>query len=298
MGMNLSTDDLTVAWTTPVVGLLLGVVVTVLAAYVPARRAGKVSPMAALRDAGTPADGKAGVVGPSIGLVLTGAGGCGLYLAPRRRQGERRLDVAGRGRGPDPHRLRRHRPAARRRAWCGCSARWSCGSSARSAGWPSATRCATRAVRAPRGAALMIGLALVACLSVVGSSMVASATERARQVGRRGLHRPVRHRPADHAAGRGGRWSSRRASTTSPSTSGLEAKLTTPDGKTRGRRRHRRRPDVRQGPAPREVVGGQAGGRLRQGRDVGRRRTTPRTHGVKVGDEDRPSPSRTARRPS
>lgn len=53
-GMNLSTDDLTVAWTTPVVGLVLGIVVTVLAAYLPARRAGKVSPMAALRDAGAP----------------------------------------------------------------------------------------------------------------------------------------------------------------------------------------------------------------------------------------------------
>lgn len=40
-GMNLSTDDLTVAWTTPAVGLLLGIVVTVLAAYVPARRAAR-----------------------------------------------------------------------------------------------------------------------------------------------------------------------------------------------------------------------------------------------------------------
>ncbi|CAM5275571.1 Putative ABC transport system permease protein OS=Streptomyces griseomycini OX=66895 GN=FHS37_004137 PE=3 SV=1 [Streptomyces griseomycini] len=48
MGMELSTDDLTVAWTTPVVGLVLGVVVTVLAAYLPARRAGRISPMDAL----------------------------------------------------------------------------------------------------------------------------------------------------------------------------------------------------------------------------------------------------------
>lgn len=62
IGMELSTGDLTVKWTTPAVGLLLGIVVTVLAAYIPARRAGKVSPMAALRDAGTPADGKAGRV--------------------------------------------------------------------------------------------------------------------------------------------------------------------------------------------------------------------------------------------
>ncbi|WP_181808138.1 ABC transporter permease, partial [Streptomyces shenzhenensis] len=35
MGMHLSTSDLTVAWTTPVLGLVLGVVVTVLAAYLP-----------------------------------------------------------------------------------------------------------------------------------------------------------------------------------------------------------------------------------------------------------------------
>ncbi|MYV70016.1 FtsX-like permease family protein, partial [Streptomyces sp. SID2131] len=47
VGMELSTGDLTVKWTTPVVGVVLGVVVTVLAAYVPARRAGKISPMAA-----------------------------------------------------------------------------------------------------------------------------------------------------------------------------------------------------------------------------------------------------------
>ncbi|WP_306329010.1 ABC transporter permease, partial [Streptomyces venezuelae] len=71
IGMELSTGDLTVKWTTPAVGLLLGIVVTVLAAYIPARRAGKISPMAALRDAGTPADGKAGRVRGGIGLALT-----------------------------------------------------------------------------------------------------------------------------------------------------------------------------------------------------------------------------------
>lgn len=64
VGMELSTDDLTVAWTTPVVGLALGIIVTVVAAYFPARRAGKISPMAALRDAGTPADGRAAGSGP------------------------------------------------------------------------------------------------------------------------------------------------------------------------------------------------------------------------------------------
>ncbi|KUN06648.1 hypothetical protein AQI95_12275 [Streptomyces yokosukanensis] len=176
LGMHLSTDDLTVAWTTPTVGLLLGVVVTVLAAYLPARRAGKVSPMAALRDAGAPADARAGIVRAVIGLLLTGAGGCSLYLAAS-------ADKAKTGSG-----------------WLGL------GVVATLIGFvvigpllaaglvrvlgaiilrvfgPVGRMAERNALRNPRrtgatGAALMIGLALVACLSVVGSSMVASATD-------------------------------------------------------------------------------------------------------------------------
>ncbi|MER6343412.1 ABC transporter permease [Streptomyces sp. NPDC001595] len=176
MGMKLSTDDLTIAWTTPVVGLVLGVVVTVLAAYLPARRAGKVSPMAALRDAGAPTDAKAGVVRAVIGLLLTGAGGYALYLAA----------------GADK--------ASEGSLWLGA------GVVATLIGFvvvgpllasgvvrvlsavllrvfgPVGRMAERNALRNPRrtgatGAALMIGLALVACLSVVGSSMVASATD-------------------------------------------------------------------------------------------------------------------------
>lgn len=80
-GMNLDTSSLTIKASTPVIGLVLGVVVTVLAAYLPARRAGKVSPMAALRDAGTPADARAGRVRASIGVVLTLAGAAALVAA-------------------------------------------------------------------------------------------------------------------------------------------------------------------------------------------------------------------------
>ncbi|MFH9553768.1 ABC transporter permease [Streptomyces sp. NPDC051445] len=175
-GMNLSTDDLTVAWTTPVVGMVLGVVVTVLAAYLPARRAGKVSPMAALRDAGAPADAKAGVVRAVIGLLLTGAGGAGLYLASAADK------------------------AAEGSLWLGLGVVLSligfvvigpllAGAVVRVLGaivlrafGPVGRMAERNALRNPRrtgatGAALMIGLALVACLSVVGSSMVASATE-------------------------------------------------------------------------------------------------------------------------
>ncbi|WP_149548862.1 ABC transporter permease [Streptomyces marokkonensis] len=176
MGMELSTDDLTVAWTTPALGLLLGVVVTVLAAYLPARRAGKISPMAALRDAGTPADAKAGWIRAAIGLVLTGAGGFALYLAGT-------ADKATDG-----------------SVWLGLGVVLSLigfvvigpvlasgmvrvlGAVLLRAFGPVGRMAERNALRNPRrtgatGAALMIGLALVACLSVVGSSMVASATE-------------------------------------------------------------------------------------------------------------------------
>ncbi|POX57117.1 hypothetical protein C3489_02400 [Streptomyces sp. Ru71] len=176
MGMHLSTDDLTVAWTTPVAGLVLGVVVTVLAAYLPARRAGKISPMAALRDAGTPADGKAGWVRGALGLALTGAGGASLYLAAQ-------ADKASQG-----------------SLWLGLGVVLSligfvvvgpllAGGVVRVLGavllrvfGPVGRMAERNALRNPRrtgatGAALMIGLALVACLSVVGSSMVASATD-------------------------------------------------------------------------------------------------------------------------
>jgi putative ABC transport system permease protein len=175
MGMHLSTDDLTVAWTTPAVGLLLGVIVTVLSAYLPARRAGKISPMAALRDAGTPADAKAGIVRALIGLALTGAGTASLYAAAH-------ADKAKDG-----------------SSWLGLGVVLTligfvvigpllAGGVVRVLGavvlrifGPVGRMAERNALRNPRrtgatGAALMIGLALVACLSVVGSSMVASAT--------------------------------------------------------------------------------------------------------------------------
>ncbi|MGW5849997.1 ABC transporter permease [Streptomyces sp. NPDC055254] len=176
MGMHLSTDDLTVAWTTPVVGLVLGILVTVVAAFVPARRAGKVSPMAALRESGTPGDKKAGAVRAVLGLVLTGIGAAGLFLAAAAEKA-----------GPGS-------------LWLGLGVvftligfivigpllaagvvRVLSGVVLRPFG--SVGRLAERnALRNPRrtgatAAALMIGLALVACLSVVGSSMVASATD-------------------------------------------------------------------------------------------------------------------------
>ncbi|MHC3461955.1 ABC transporter permease [Streptomyces flavovirens] len=176
VGMELSTNDLTVAWTTPVTGLVLGIVVTVLAAYIPARRAGKVSPMAALRDAGTPADAKSGRVRAALGLVLTGAGAAGLWATTRVDEASEGSLYLGLGVlltligfiviGP---------------LLAGAVVR-ALGAVVLRLFGPVGRLAERNALRNPRrtgatGAALMVGLALVACLSVVGSSMVASATD-------------------------------------------------------------------------------------------------------------------------
>lgn len=176
VGMELSTKDLTVAWTTPVAGLALGIIVTVFAAYIPARRAGKISPMAALRDAGTPADGRAGRVRAAIGLALTLAGGAALLAATRTDKSSEGSLFLGAGVvltligfiviGP---------------LLAGFVVRVLSTVVLRMFG-PVGRMAERNALRNPRrtgatGAALMIGLALVACLSVVGSSMVASVTE-------------------------------------------------------------------------------------------------------------------------
>ncbi|MFC5805479.1 ABC transporter permease [Streptomyces formicae] len=230
MGMNLSTDDLTVKWTTPAVGLTLGIVVTVLAAYIPARRAGKVSPMAALRDAGTPADGRAGLVRGIIGLVLTGAGAAGLWAAAQ-------ADKATEG-----------------SMWLGLGVVLSligfivigpllAGGVVRVIGavvlrvfGPVGRMAERNALRNPRrtgatGAALMIGLALVACLSVVGSSMVASATEELdKSVGADFIVNASNGQPIMPQAQQAMEKTPDIAHVTEYK--GIEATLTSPDGKT------------------------------------------------------------------
>ncbi|MEU4350416.1 FtsX-like permease family protein [Streptomyces sp. NPDC023838] len=230
MGLELSTDDLTVKWTTPAVGMLLGIVVTVLAAYLPARRAGKISPMAALRDAGTPADGKAGLVRAIIGLVLTGAGAACLYAAAHADKASSGSGVLGLGVvltligfvviGP---------------LLAGGVVRVISVLVLRMFG-PVGRMAERNALRNPRrtgatGAALMIGLALVACLSVVGSSMVASATDELdKSVGadfivQAGNGQPIVPQAADAL---------RRTPGIAHVTDykSVNAKITTPDGKT------------------------------------------------------------------
>ncbi|ADI07457.1 ABC transport system integral membrane protein [Streptomyces bingchenggensis BCW-1] len=175
-GLNISTDQLTVKPATPIIGLTIGIVVTVIAAYIPARRAGKISPMAALRDAGTPADAKAGRIRGAIGLLLTGAGVVALVAAANADKATDGSMLLGLGVlltligfiviGP---------------LLAGLVVRVLAAVILRIFG-PVGRMAERNALRNPRrtgatGAALMIGLALVACLSVVGSSMVASASD-------------------------------------------------------------------------------------------------------------------------
>ncbi|MCT7355059.1 ABC transporter permease [Streptomyces sp. 15-116A] len=72
-GMNLRTTEMVIGWATPVTAYVVGVGVTFVAAYLPARRAAAVSPMAALADAeiagvGRPLRTRA-VVGSVVGAL-------------------------------------------------------------------------------------------------------------------------------------------------------------------------------------------------------------------------------------
>ncbi|MEV8592180.1 ABC transporter permease [Streptomyces sp. NPDC052012] len=72
-GMNLKTTEMVIGWATPVTAYVVGVGVTFVAAYLPARRAAAVSPMAALADAeiagvGRPLRTRA-VVGSVVGAL-------------------------------------------------------------------------------------------------------------------------------------------------------------------------------------------------------------------------------------
>ncbi|MET7615849.1 FtsX-like permease family protein [Streptomyces sp. NPDC005408] len=280
MGMHLSTQDLTVKWTTPVIGLALGIVVTVFAAYVPARRAGKVSPMAALRDAGTPADGKAGRIRAAIGLLLTGGGAAALLVATQADKAKEGSMLLGLGVvlsligfvviGP---------------LLAGVVVRAISAVVLRMFG--SVGRLAERnALRNPRrtgatGAALMIGLALVACLSVVGSSMVASATsELDKSVGADFIIQSGKNQPIMPQV--------EKALKTAPHIEhvtnyrGVEAKLTAPDGRTEDEELVAADPTYAQD-LRRETVSGELSAAYgKDAMSVGDRYA--KDHGLKVGD--------------
>ncbi|QPP08469.1 ABC transporter permease [Streptomyces bathyalis] len=231
LGMNLSTSELTIKWTTPVTGLVLGVLVTMLAAYLPARRAGRVSPMAALRDAGTPADAKAGVVRAVLGILLTGGGGAGLYAATQAEKAAEGSMYLGAGVvltlvgfivvGP---------------VLAGALVRVLSVVTLRPFGGRVGRLAERNALRNPRrtgatAAALMIGLALVASLSVVGSSMVASATQELdRSVGADFIIQSGNGQPITPAVER--KLKASKSLETVTSYKMVAARVTTPDGKS------------------------------------------------------------------
>ncbi|WP_327313308.1 ABC transporter permease [Streptomyces sp. NBC_01235] len=73
-GMNLKTTEMVVGWATPVSAYVVGVGVTFVAAYLPARRAGTVSPMAALADADAAGVGRPLKVRAAVGAVVGALG--------------------------------------------------------------------------------------------------------------------------------------------------------------------------------------------------------------------------------
>ncbi|MFF1704779.1 FtsX-like permease family protein [Streptomyces sp. NPDC058252] len=80
-GMNLKSTEMVIGWATPVSAYVVGVGVTFVAAYLPARRAAGVSPMAALADAEVAGVGRPlrvrAVVGAAVGAVGVAAlAGC------------------------------------------------------------------------------------------------------------------------------------------------------------------------------------------------------------------------------
>ncbi|MCF3105542.1 FtsX-like permease family protein [Streptomyces roseoverticillatus] len=234
MGMKLDLGELTVKASTPVVGLAIGVIVTVLAALLPAFKATRISPMSALRDAGTPADGKAGKVRATIGVLLTALGGLALAAAAKADDATSGSGMLGLGVfltlvgfivvGP---------------LLAGFVVRVLSAIVLRVFG-PVGRLAERNALRNPRrtgatASALMIGLALVAALSVVGSSMVASATDQLdKSVGADFIVQSENQQPLSPAVVKAIKGAGHVEHVTEYTV--VNAKITTPDGKTATKR--------------------------------------------------------------
>ncbi|GEC05634.1 membrane protein [Streptomyces spinoverrucosus] len=78
LGMNIKSTEMVIGWVTPVTAYVVGVGVTFVAAYLPARRAAAVSPMAALADAEVAGVGRPLKVRAIVGAVVGAAGAAAL----------------------------------------------------------------------------------------------------------------------------------------------------------------------------------------------------------------------------
>ncbi|MFF0200160.1 ABC transporter permease [Streptomyces sp. NPDC005017] len=78
LGMNIKATEMVVGWVTPVSAYVVGVGVTFVAAYLPARRAAQVSPMAALSDAEIAGVGRPMRVRAVVGVVVGAVGAAAL----------------------------------------------------------------------------------------------------------------------------------------------------------------------------------------------------------------------------
>ncbi|MFI8931059.1 ABC transporter permease [Streptomyces sp. NPDC053474] len=78
LGMNLKSTEMAIGWPTPVAAYVVGVGVTFVAAYLPARRAAGVSPMAALADAEIAGVGRPLRLRALVGTVIGAAGAAAL----------------------------------------------------------------------------------------------------------------------------------------------------------------------------------------------------------------------------
>ncbi|MGW6906178.1 ABC transporter permease [Streptomyces sp. NPDC054940] len=78
MGMNIRANEMAVGWVTPVTAYVVGLGVTFVAAYLPARRAAGVSPMAALADAEIADIGRPLRMRAVVGSVVGAAGAAAL----------------------------------------------------------------------------------------------------------------------------------------------------------------------------------------------------------------------------
>ncbi|MFI1676050.1 ABC transporter permease [Streptomyces sp. NPDC020607] len=78
LGMNLKSTEMVIGWATPVASYVVGVGVTFVAAYLPARRAAHVSPMAALADAEIAGVGRPLKVRAAAGALVGALGAAAL----------------------------------------------------------------------------------------------------------------------------------------------------------------------------------------------------------------------------